>query len=350
MTPPPSFRIGLTDDGVCDMVTATASARQLMDQTPAVEWASFPTATDPIDPATLDQFDVVLTGGSHLTAASVAGVERCTGLIRFGAGYDRIDLDACTRAGLILATTPEGIRRAMSTAAMTHILALATGFATKRRLLHQGRWDEAMGTTNEGVSLTGKTIGYVGFGNIGRDLYHLIHPFQMHHLVCDPYLDQALMADYDIQRVDLDALLQRADFVVVLCTLTEETHHLIGAAQLQRMKASAFLVNVARGAIIDQQALAGALAAGEIRGAGLDALDPEPIAPDDPLLHLDSANLTPHALGYSDEMIRLCSELCVQGSLDIMAGRAPASVINRTVLEAPRLQVKLAAYRRQFGA
>ena len=344
-----SFCVAITDDGVYDKIMAAASARGPLEDSPHIEITHFSGARDLVDPRDLDQCDALIAGGPIFTRDSLEGVERCALIMRYGAGYDRVDLEACTDAGVILATTPEGIRRSMATAALIHILALSTRLFYKSGLVYEGRWSEGESVENCGSGMSGKTIGYIGFGNIGRDLYKLITPFDVRHLVYDPYLDEATASRHEIERADLPTVLAQADFVVVVCTLTEETRHLIGAAELRQMKSSAYLVNVARGGIIDQQALTRALAGAEIRGAGLDALDPEPIAPDDPLLRLDNVNLTPHALGITDEMMRRCSELCVQGTLDVMRGEAPASVINRAVLQDRKLQDKLAAYRSKFG-
>ena len=281
------------------------------------------------------------------TRVSLEGVERCNLIMRYGAGYDRVDLDGCTDAGVIVATTPAGIRRAMSTAALAHMLALATKYLFKRQCLYEGRWQEAAAAEHMGMGLAGRALGYVGFGNIGQDLYRLAQPFDMRHLVYAPYLNEEAASQFDIERVDFEALLDQADFIVLLCLLTDETRHLINEGALHRMKNTAYLINVARGAIIDQAALARALVSGEIAGCGLDAYDPEPIAADDPLLKLHNANLTPHALGYTDEMIRLCSELCVEAALKVRRGEEPASVINREVLDSVKLKARMESYRRQ---
>ena len=350
MTQKDSFRVGITDDGVYDKIMGIESARRPLESAPDLEIVRFSGERQVVTPEELEQLDALIAGGPYFTRDSLAGVERCGLIMRYGAGFDRVDLEACTDAGVILATTPGGIRRSMATAALIHILALSTKLFSKSRMTYNEQWWEAGTIENCGSGLTDKTIGYVGFGNIGRDLYTLIKPFEMRHIVYDPYLDAATADQYDIEPVELPTLLAQADFVVTVCTLTEETRHLIGAEELRQMKPSAYLVNVARGTIIDQQALARALAAKQIRGAGLDALDPEPIEADDPLLELDNANLTPHALGVTDEMIRLCSELCVEGTLDVMRGEAPVSVINRAVLDSPRLQAKLDAYRQRYGS
>ena len=341
-----SYRVGITGD-MYDKIMAVDTARAALESAPGVEVARFEHGENPVAPGELDAYDAVMAGGVRIGRESTVGLERTSLIVRFGAGYDRVDLDGCTDAGVIVATTPAGIRRAMSTAALAHMLALATKYLFKRQCLYEGRWQEAAATEHMGMGLAGRALGYVGFGNIGQDLYRLAQPFAMHHLVYDPYLNEETTGSFDIERVDFEDLLDQADFIVLLCLLTDETRQLIDAAALRRMKNTAYLINVARGAIIDQPALARALAAGEIAGCGLDAYDPEPIAKDDPLLELDNANLTPHALGYTDEMIRLCSELCVAAVLDVRRGTAPDSVINRAVLDSAKLQGKLDVYRRE---
>lgn len=345
-----SFRVGPTDDLIHGNIMASDSARLALERTPGVEVARCPGEKRTVKPEDLNEFDALLAGGCYVTRESVAGVERCTVIVRFGAGYDRVDVDACTDAGIILATTPGGIRRSMATAALTHILALNTRLFFKSKFVYNGRWPEAATIANCGTGFVGKTIGFVGFGNIGRDLYTLISPFEMRNLVHDPYLDDTVAGQYDVERVDLSTLMSQADFVVTVCTLTEETRHLIGEEELRLMKPSAYLINVARGAIIDQKALVQTLSEKRIAGAGLDAFDPEPIEPGDPLLTLDNVILTPHALGITDEMIRLCSEMCVDAALGVMRGKVPESVINRAVLDKPQLTAKLEAYRQRYGS
>lgn len=340
-----SYRIGITGD-MFDKIMAVDTARAALENSSGVEVVRFEHGEEPVAPAELDAFDAVMAGGLRVSRASTVGLQRTSLIVRFGAGYDRVDLDGCSEAGVIVATTPAGIRRAMSTAAMAHILALSTKYLFKRRCLYEGRWHEAAAPEHMGMGLAGRAIGYVGFGNIGQDLYRLAQPFEMRHLVYDPYLNDDIAGGFEMDRVDFATLLAQADFIVLLCLLTNETRHLINEDTLRQMKNTAYLINVARGAIIDQAALARALASGEIAGCGLDAYDPEPIAADDPLLELDNANLTPHALGYTDEMIRLCSELCVEAALKVRRGEEPTSVINRAVLASPQLKAKMDAYRR----
>ena len=145
-----------------------------------------------------------------------------------------------------------------------------------------------------------------------------------------------------IEWLPLDELLAAADFVVICCALTPETHHLIDAARLALMKPTAYLINVARGPIVDQAALTSVLQQRRIAGAGLDVFEQEPIDPGDPLLALDNVILAPHALCWTDECFLGNGRSACQSILDVAAGRAPQHVVNREVLEQPAMQAKLA--------
>ena len=344
------FRVGLTDDSIWERIMNCPSSRAMLESAAGIEIGRCPVDVDPIGPDVLNRFDAIAAGGSYFTDQTLAGADRCTLIVRYGAGFDRVDLDACTEAGVIVATTPLGVRRSVAGAAMTLILALSIQLFQKSKLVATHRWDRVVDPNFVGVGLTRKTLGFVGFGSIGKELHHLIRPFQMRHLVYDPYVDEQFIVSQGAEQVQLDTLLAESDFVAVVCNLTDETHHLLSTDQFALMKRSAYVVNVARGPIIDQGALTKALADGVVAGAGLDALDPEPMEPGDPLLEMPNVILTPHGLAYTDEMIRLCSEGCVQAALAVRQGHHPESVINRAVLGTGQLEEKLEAYRRWYGA
>ena len=347
---PDTFRIGVGTDCVAEKIHKVDSAQAMLTAATHVEVVPFTSEQQrPLTTEEFDEVDVVIAGGQRFVRETLIGSQRCTGIIRYGAGFDRVDVEACTEAGVILATAPESIRRPMATAAVLHILVLAMRMMQKRHILYDGRWPEADSIAERGATLTDKAIGYVGFGNIGQDLYKLLQPFQVRNLVFDPYLNEDQVKDLHIERVDLSSLMSQSDFVVVLCNLTEETRQMIGASEFAQMKPSAYFVNVARGRIVDQEALAKALTNGTLRGAGLDSVDPEPMALDDSLLQMDNVNITPHALGNTDEMLRLCSELCVEAALDIQQGRVPRNVINKEVLETELLKERQADLARRFG-
>ncbi len=282
----------------------------------------------------LSEYDAVIVLGARVSVASLEGAPRLRIIARFGVGYDSVDVDACTRAGVLLTITPDGVRRPVATAALTLLLALAHRLPDKDRLVRSDRWNEKIKFM--GTGLIGRTLGLVGWGNIGRELTRIAEPFAFRRLAADPCVDAATAAGSGVELVGLDELLSQADFVVVTCALTPETHHLLDSARLALMKPTAFLVNVARGPIIDQEALTSALEDRTIAGAALDVLEREPPDPKDRLLGLENVILSPHALAWTDEMALSTGRSAIRSVLDVAAGRRPPYVVNRAVFEHPR--------------
>jgi phosphoglycerate dehydrogenase-like enzyme len=215
----------------------------------------------------------------------------------------------------------------------------------RERLTREGRWADRGRFT--GVGLTDRTVGLVGFGNIGRETAKLLQPFEARIVVADPYANAAEAARSSCTIVSLEELLRESDFVVVLCALTDETWHLIDRDRLRMMKPSAFLVNVARGPIVDQQALIEALTTGGIQGAGLDVFEEEPIPEGEPLLALENVIVTGHSLGWTDQCLRDCGLSALQSVVDVAEGRVPAYVVNREALAHPRLSALVRMHPRE---
>ncbi len=183
----------------------------------------------------------------------------------------------------------------------------------------------------------------MGYGRIGREVARLLAPYEMRVLVTtrsDP-------DDESVVRVPLETLLEEADVVVLACPLTPETHHLLDAPRLALMKPGAYLVNVARGAVVDQIALGAALREGRLAGAGLDVFEPEPVAGDDPILALENVVGAPHALGYTDQLFRDCVGSVCDALRDVATGRVPGDIANPAVLESPLFREKLARFERR---
>ena len=188
----------------------------------------------------------------------------------------------------------------------------------------------------------------MGLGNIGRELLRLIAPFGMRHLASDPYTRLSDLNDTPtVELVGLDQLLREADFVCITCPLTAETHHLIDARRLALMKPSAYLVNVARGPIVDQRALTEALRSGALAGAALDVFEHEPPDPDDPLLALENVIVSPHAICWTDECISGNLQSACESIAAVAAGEVPRHVVNREALAHPRLQATLRRNRKR---
>ena len=201
-----------------------------------------------------------------------------------------------------------------------------------------------------GVGLVGRTLGSIGVGNIGAEMFRLARAFDMKFIAHDPYADPRVVAELAIELVGLDEVFARSDILTVNCPLTEDTRHLVNAERLGRMKKTAYFINTARGPIVDQAALTRHLAERRIAGAGLDVFEQEPTDPDDPLLALDNVILAPHALCWTDQCFAGNGAADVKAVLDIQHGRPPRGVVNREVLDQPRFRARLEDYRRRFGS
>jgi phosphoglycerate dehydrogenase-like enzyme len=300
----------------------------------------------PLAAEQIRDFDGIVVPGYQITEAAFRGAERLTVIGLFGVGFDYVDLEACTGTGVAVFNTPDGVRRPMAQASLALLLALSTKLAEKDRRLRAGEWPT--GNDSVGVGLADRTLGLIGAGNIGGDFLRVTRPFGLRYLAHDPFAEGALTESLGVRYVDLPTLLAESDFVSIHCPLNEQTRHLVGAAELRRMKPTAYLINTARGALVDQAALTEALRAGTIAGAGLDVLDPEPISPDDPILKLDNVIVAPHNLGHTDELVVGCSSHALAGIIQVAHGEPPPNLINREVLETERFGAKLRGHRERW--
>jgi D-3-phosphoglycerate dehydrogenase len=338
------FRVGLTRDMLLpdgSFVFAPADLGAL--ERPGLEWELLADNLPELTPALLHGYDALLHFAPVVSAASLEGVDGLALIARHGVGLDVVDLDACTERGIAVTITPDGVRRPLAAAAVALILALAHRLVERNTAFHEGRWAEGrFGVL--GTGLAGRTLGVIGFGNIGREVVRLLQPFELRVLVSTPRLSAEDAAAAGVQRVELDDLLRAADVVLVCCPLRPETTRLINRRRLALLKETAFLVNVARGPIVDQAALADALRERRIAGAGLDVFELEPIDPDDPLLGLPNVVAAPHSLGYTDELFRGCVASACAAILDVAAGRIPGPVANPDVLDSAAFRARLERY------
>jgi phosphoglycerate dehydrogenase-like enzyme len=331
------FQIGVTRDlRATDGTFAFAPFDLSALEGPGLEWRFL--EDEALTPGLLKGLDGLYHFSGPVTAASLEGVDRLAIISRHGVGLDAVDVDACSERGIAVAITPEAVTRPMASAAATLVLALAHRLRERDRALHDGDWRQGRFTPT-GLGLAGRTLGVIGFGRVGREVVRLLGPWGMNVLVST----RSPVTDPDVRQVPLDDLLAEADVVVVACPLTPETRSLLDARRLSSMKRSAFLVNVARGGIVDQAALAAALGEGRISGAGLDVFDPEPLPADDPLLALPNVIGAPHSLGYTDELVRGCIDGACRALLDVASGRVPSDLANPAVLDNPLFTAKLAA-------
>ena len=316
---------------------------------PGVEMA-FLDAANPVRAGQLEDFDALILLAHRFAPASVPRSGRLSVVARFGVGYDTVDVPACTAANIALVITPDGVRRPVAVSIITFILALAGKLMVKDRLARQGAAGFAARGAHMGVGLAGKTLGSIGIGNIGAEMFRLARPFDMKFIAHDPFADARTAAELGIELVGLDDVFARADIVCVNCPLSAQTHHLVNARRLALMKNTAYFINTARGPIVDQTALTAALKNHRIAGAGLDVFEQEPTDADDPLLKLDNVIVTPHALCWTDQCFAGNGAADVKAVFEIQNGRVPRGVVNREVLENAGFKRKLDAYRKQFGA
>ena len=302
-----------------------------------------------ISAAQLVDVDALILLTPQVGAGSLTPGGRLSVVARFGVGYDNVDLAACSDHDVAVVITPDGVRRPVAVSILTFIFALSGKLFVKDALARRGPPGWAEKTVHNGVGLVGLTLGSVGMGNIGAEMFRLARPLDMRFIAHDPYADPTLAADLGVTLTDLDTVFREADFVCVNCPLSEETHHLVNRERLALMKPTAFLVNTARGPIVDQAALTEVLREGRIAGAGLDVFEQEPPDADDPLLALDNVIVTPHALCWTDQLFAGSGAADVRAVMAVMKGRVPSGIVNRDVVDRPGWKARLREYSRKFG-
>jgi phosphoglycerate dehydrogenase-like enzyme len=333
-----NVRIGLTADlfgSTCRPVFGTEPLQLFADA--GLTWDVLPADDGIIAPQALASYDALFIGGSRISEPDLkSDTGRLRVLARNGVGFDALDISALTARGILVTNTPVAVRHSVATTALAFILALSLRLPLKSQLSRDGRWSER--GDFPGVGLPGRTIGIVGFGGIGQELVRLLQPFGLRTFVADPFADPVVCANHGVELIELDHLLGHADFIVIACLLNDTTRHLINAARIALMKPTAFLINVARGPVIEESALINALRSGSIAGAGLDVLEKEPPDPDNPLLFMENAIVTPHSLCWTDTFLDGVARCAIKSILDVIDGTIPEFVVNRTALSHPRVK------------
>jgi len=333
------FRIGLSRDvaDAADKPTFDPAALRVFDEDPRFEWEWFGDGVGEVTSFDISSYDGICLGAPPVRAGCLAAAGARTRIIaRFGVGYDHCDVPAMTKSGILLTINPDGVRRAVATGVLGFILALAHRIPTLDRLVRRNAWHDRM--QHLGTGLAGRTLGLIGVGNIGRDLFHLARPLDMRHLAHDPFASAAELQPLGVTLEAFDAVIAQADFLVVCCPLNESTRGLIGERVFGLMKPTAFMINAARGAIVDEAALTRALRSRRIAGAAVDVFEQEPTPPDNELLTLDNVILSPHTLAYTDESLRLMAEGAFRAVQDFFNRRRPGKIINTELLATPALE------------
>ncbi len=261
---------------------------------------------------------------------------------RSGAGYDKIDLAACTENGVAVFNAPLALNHSTASSALLFMLALAKRLFEQDRTTRQGRWDRQAEVL--GHEICGRTLGIIGLGHSGRELVRLAAPFSMHVLAFSPHADPAQASALGVRLTSLEEVMSQSDFVSLHCKLTQATRGMITAALLALMKPSAYLINVGRGELVDQHALYELLRDRKIAGAGLDVFDVEPLPLDDPLIGLDNVILTPHWSASTRDVWQATGQEMAKGMIRAARGEVPENVVNPEVLDVPLFREKLARF------
>jgi D-3-phosphoglycerate dehydrogenase len=280
--------------------------------------------------------EAILTCFARVTEAVVRAGERLAVIGRYGIGVDNIAVDEATSRGILVTNTPSYCTDEVAEHALALMVTLARRIEVFDRAVHAGDWTLSPGQPIH--RLRGQTLGIIGFGQIGRSLADRARALGLTVLACHPTLDAESIRAAGAEPVSLLELAQRSDFVSLHVPLREDTRGLIDAEFLRAMKSTAFLINTARGAVVDQPALVQALRDGWISGAGVDVVVPERLPADNPLLALPNAIITPHVAYYSEESLIDLGTLAAENVAAVLGGRRPASVVNPTVLSNPRWQ------------
>jgi D-3-phosphoglycerate dehydrogenase len=309
----PRMLIAVTDSPFPSLDPAKKALAQL---DPEYRMAKSSSADDIL--AVARDADAVLVTYAKLPRDLLRQLKNCKAIGRFGLGVDNIDLPAAKELGIAVNYVPDYCLREVSDHAMALILALARKVTFANTLVQSGRWE--LPPLVPLRRLKGQVLGLVGFGNIPRALAPKAKAFGLNVLTYDPYVDTAAADAGGVESVGFDDLLARSDFISVHAPLQPATRGLMNAKAFAKMKKGAFLINTARGPLVDEVALVAALDCGQLGGAALDVVAAEPLAEDSPLLHRDNVILTPHTAFYSVEALEELQTKCATDVARVLSG------------------------------
>lgn len=292
-----------------------------------IEWSLVGAAGRDLTAQELRGFDaLLLLSGTPFGPEQLEGGTTLTHVARFGAGFDAVDLGACAAAGITVTNAPAGLRVPMAHTALTFLFALAHSLLPKDRLVREAAWDRK--AEFRGPGLGGATIGMIGLGGIGRETVRQLRALDLDVIAWNRSPRPEFCAEAGIEQLALDEVIARSDYLILTVASAPGTRHLIGARELALMKDSAFLINIARGAVVDESALITALSQGTIAGAGLDVFEVEPLPASSPLLALENVVLSPHALCWTADFAAATGAEALGEVIAVAEGREPRNVVS----------------------
>jgi len=319
----PRPKVVITDN---DYPPATIEDEELEAVNAEVVWGQCESPEDVLDLAR--DAHAIIVEYAPITREVIAGLERCQIISRYGIGVDNVAVEAATEKGIVVTNVPDYCLDEVADHTMALLLALARKITRLDRATKQGRWD-VWSAAAPVYGLRDSSLGLIGFGQTARRAATRAQGFGMQVLAHDPWIDEESFHEYNATSTSLDELLRLSDFVSLHTRLTDDTYHLIGEDKLKRMKPHAFLINTARGDIVDERALFRALTEGWIAGAAVDVLAQEPPPPDYQLVSLDNIIVTPHAAFYSERSIQELRRRATREVVRVLQGLEPASPVNR---------------------
>tara|TARA_B100000315_G_scaffold43790_1_gene38729 strand:- start:338 stop:1345 length:1008 start_codon:yes stop_codon:yes gene_type:complete len=282
--------------------------------------------------------DAIMVCFAQVTDEVVRAARKCIVISRYGVGVDNIAVDTATQEGIVVTYVPDYCVDEVSDHVMALLLTWNRQIGFHDRAAKQGRWT-GVSSPVPLVRLRGTTLGVLGLGRIGRAVAEKARAFGMELLVYDPYLLPAAPVPDGVRLVDLPALLAQSDYITVHTPLNDETRGLVGAPELAQMKPTAFIINCARGPILDEEALYVALRDRKIAGAGLDVMEQAAPPASHPLFKLDNVLVTPHVAFLSRQSVHELEVRTAQATVDVLQGRMPGFLVNPAVLPNARIRL-----------
>jgi len=336
-----TFHVALTadffeEDGTpryADLGLDELEASESMSCTP------FPHHQPVITPDQLQGAQAVIVLTPRVAPESLSRSQDLLVIGRFGVGFDGVDVEACTKADVAVLIATGAVDHSVAEATVGWMLALTHRFREKDALVREGGWHQR--SAYHGCELRDRTLGIVGLGGIGRSVLKLLENFGMNPpLACDPALDAVTAQKLGVELVSLDELLRQSDFVSLHCPLTSQTRGLLGRRELLLMKPGSFLINTARGGIVDEDALYDVLRKGPLAGAAIDCFSVEPLTQPPRLAELNNVILAPHCIAWTNELFREIGRTVSRGLLELAQGRVPCGIVNPEVFERASFQQK----------
>lgn len=336
------FKVGITRD----FLTADGKlvykdmGLDILDNEKNISYEFLTTQQSPVIPEMITGYDAIISLAPAYNAESFKNIHTLKAICRFGVGYDMVDVDACSKANVLLTITKGAVDHSVAEAVITWMLTLSHKVLQKDQLVKTGKWGER--SLFMGSELRGKTLGIIGLGGIGTKLAQMLAPFGMKKILAyDPYADAAKAKAAGVNMADLHTLLQASDFVSVNCPLTPETKNLIGEKELSLLQKHTYIINTARGGIINEEALVKALQQQNIAGYATDVFEKEPVDSNHPLLSLPNVIAAPHCIAWTDELFSEIGRMVCRQVVQLSKGQVPDHVINTQILHQQNNKISL---------